>query len=101
MAGYEDYNLGKDGYFWRGVAPDWSALDDTSLCSRLMVWQDAGDGSADRTPPCGIRYLRASGGEPYRLTASITCGLDLRPRPSRTLLRVRVGRGLPRGNSYG
>jgi len=58
-------------------------------------------GSADRTPPCGIRYLRASGGEPYRLVASITCGLDLRPRPSRTLLRVRVGRGLPRGNSYG
>ncbi|WUU54285.1 hypothetical protein OIE82_14520 [Streptomyces althioticus] len=29
-------------------------------------------GSADRTPPCGIRYLRASGGDPYRLTASIT-----------------------------
>ncbi len=209
MPGYENYNLGEDGYFWRGVAPDWSALDDTSLCSRLMFWQDAGEvpdepeaptpevlaayaydkvkvpeteielkpaarytvnlptwvwldkaafkkisvraelpgtglwaettakpvalhldpgtedaetypasghceisadgsigtpytrGSADRTPPCGIRYLRASGGEPYRLVASITCGLDLRPRPSRTLLRVRVGRGLPRGNSYG
>ncbi|MEY9813682.1 hypothetical protein RKD21_003939 [Streptomyces albogriseolus] len=180
MPGYENYNLGEDGYFWRGVAPDWSALDDTSLCSRLMFWQDAGEvpdkpeaptpevlaayaydkvkvpeteielkpaarstvnlptwvwldkaafkeisvraelpgtglwaettakpvalhldpgtedaetypasghcwinadgsigtpytrGSADGTPPCGIRYLRASDGEPYRLTASIT-----------------------------
>ncbi len=208
MPGYENYNLGKDGYFWRGVAPDWSALDDTSLCSRLMFWQDAGEvpdepeaptpevlaayaydkvkvpeteielkpaarstvnlptwvwldkaafkkisvraelparacgrrppprrsrctwtrgrrtrrptrlrplrdqrgrlhrhavhpGQRRQDPPCGIRYLRASGGEPYRLTASITCGLDFRPRPSRTLLRVRVGRGLPRGNSYG
>ncbi|MET9309273.1 hypothetical protein ABZX68_28825 [Streptomyces cellulosae] len=29
-------------------------------------------GSAEKTPPCGIRYLRASDGEPYRLTASIT-----------------------------
>lgn len=29
-------------------------------------------GSADKTPPCGIRYLRASAGDPYQLTASIT-----------------------------
>ncbi|MEY9486970.1 hypothetical protein RKD26_002764 [Streptomyces calvus] len=29
-------------------------------------------GSADKTPPCGIRYLRASAGDPYELTASIT-----------------------------
>ncbi|MGW7380162.1 hypothetical protein [Streptomyces sp. NPDC054794] len=29
-------------------------------------------GSADKTPPCGIRYLRASGGRPYQLKASIT-----------------------------
>ncbi len=43
VPGYKNYNLGKDGYFWRGVAPDWSALDDTSLCSRLMFWQDAGE----------------------------------------------------------
>lgn len=184
VPGYENYNLGKDGYFWRGVAPDWSALDNTSLCSRLMFWQDAGEvpdepeaptpgvlaayaydkvkvpeteielrpanrstvnlptwiwldrgtfreisvraelpgtalwaettakpvalhldpgtkdaetypatgdcainadgsigtpytrGSADRTPPCGIRYLRASGGDPYRLTASITWAIS-------------------------
>ncbi|GGV77728.1 hypothetical protein GCM10010294_45790 [Streptomyces griseoloalbus] len=29
-------------------------------------------GDADRTPPCGIRHLRATAGDPYRLTASIT-----------------------------
>ncbi|AQS72143.1 hypothetical protein [Streptomyces pactum] len=29
-------------------------------------------GDADRTPPCGIRYLRASNDSPYRLKASIT-----------------------------
>ncbi len=43
MPGCKNYNLGRDGYFWRGVAADWSALDDTSLCSRLMFWQDAGE----------------------------------------------------------
>ncbi|MFD4260997.1 hypothetical protein ACFWR9_26070 [Streptomyces sp. NPDC058534] len=178
--GYKDYNLGEKGYFWRGVAPSLSALDDTSLCNRLMFWQDAGQipdvpnaptprtlaeyaydkvevpateieakpaakstvnlptwvwldkgtfkevkvraelpntglwaettakpvalhlepgtddaetfpasgdceinadgsigtpytkGKSDETPPCGIRYLRASNGEPYQLKASIT-----------------------------
>ncbi|MFC9131813.1 hypothetical protein ACFT4A_33960 [Streptomyces sp. NPDC057099] len=29
-------------------------------------------GEAGKTPPCGIRYLRASNGQPYQLTASIT-----------------------------
>jgi hypothetical protein len=29
-------------------------------------------GDADRTPPCGIRYLRATDGAPYPLKASIT-----------------------------
>ncbi|CAL9488626.1 hypothetical protein [Streptomyces sp. enrichment culture] len=29
-------------------------------------------GDADKTPPCGIRYLRSSGGKPYQLKASIT-----------------------------
>lgn len=180
VKGYKDYNLGKKGYFWRGVAPRLAALDDTSLCNRLMFWQDAGEipddpnaptprtlaeyaydkvevpateieakpaakstvnlptwvwldkgtfkevkvraelpntglwaettakpvalhlepgtadaetfpasgdceinadgsigtpyakGKADQTPPCGIRYLRASNGEPYQLNASIT-----------------------------
>ncbi|MEV0689539.1 hypothetical protein [Streptomyces sp. NPDC050388] len=177
--GYEDYNLGKDGYFWRGVAPDPSDPESWD-CGRIMFWVDAGDipddphaptpemlaeyaynevkvpeteielkpeakstvnlptwvwldegtfkevtvraelpntglwaettakpvalhldpgtadaetypasgdceindddsigtpytkGNADRTPPCGIRYLRATSGAPYRLTAGIT-----------------------------
>jgi hypothetical protein len=43
VKGYKNYNLGKDGYFWRGVAPDGlDAIDDTSLCSRLMFWVPAG-----------------------------------------------------------
>ncbi|MBV1938347.1 hypothetical protein [Streptomyces sp. BV286] len=178
--GYKNYNLGKDGYFWRGVAPDVSSVDDTSKCGRLMFWQDAGEipdvpdaptpetladyaydkvkvpetevelrpaakstvnlptwvwldkgtfqdvrvraelpgtglwaettakpvalhlepgtenaetypagsdceidedgsigtpykkGDAGGTPPCGIKYLRATGGDPYRLAASVT-----------------------------
>ncbi|GHA54777.1 hypothetical protein GCM10010372_63510 [Streptomyces tauricus] len=41
--GYKNYNLGEDGYFWRGVAPDVNAVEDTTLCSRLMFWQNAGD----------------------------------------------------------
>ncbi|CAL9543990.1 hypothetical protein SUDANB176_04303 [Streptomyces sp. enrichment culture] len=177
--GYKNYNLGKDGYFWRGVAPDPSDPESWN-CGRVMFWVDAGEvpddpnaptpgmlaeyaydevevpeteielkpearstvnlptwvwldkgtfkevtvraelpntglwaettaepvalhldpgtedaethpasgdcgidddgsigtpytrGSADETPPCGIRYLRASAGGPYRLTASIT-----------------------------
>ncbi|MGW2287697.1 hypothetical protein [Streptomyces phaeochromogenes] len=178
--GYKDYNLGKDGYFWRGVAPDVNDVDDTSKCGQLMFWQDAGEipdvpdaptpktladyaydkvkvpdteielkpetkstvnlptwvwldkgtfqevkvraelpntnlwaettakpvalhlepgtedaetfpaggdceinedgsigtpyvkGEADKTPPCGINYLRASSGKPYKLSASVT-----------------------------
>ncbi|MGW7492864.1 hypothetical protein ACWGKA_00895 [Streptomyces luteogriseus] len=180
VKGYKNYNLGEKGYFWRGVAPDVTGIDDTSLCSRLMFWQDAGEipdvpnaptpetladyaydkikvpetevelkpaakstvnlptwvwldkgtfkdvkvraelpgtglwaettakpvalhldpgtedaevfpasgdcridddgsigtpyteGNADKTPPCGIRYLRATDGTPYRLSASVT-----------------------------
>lgn len=177
--GYKNYNLGKDGYFWRSVAPDKTDPDSWD-CGRIMFWQDAQDipkvpnaptpktladyaynkvevpsteielkpaakstvnlptwvwldngtfqevkvraelpntglwaettakpvalhldpgtrdaetfpasgdceintdgsigtpyekGSADRTPPCGIRYLKATDGTPYRLKASIT-----------------------------
>ncbi|WP_406139472.1 hypothetical protein [Streptomyces sp. NBC_01089] len=29
-------------------------------------------GDADRTPPCGVTYLRATDGRPYRLRASVT-----------------------------
>ncbi|MFJ4783357.1 hypothetical protein [Streptomyces sp. NPDC088794] len=39
--GYKDYNLGKNGYFWRGVAPD--AQDPDSWdCGRIMFWVPAG-----------------------------------------------------------
>ncbi|TPQ22025.1 hypothetical protein [Streptomyces sporangiiformans] len=177
--GYDNYNLGKDGYFWRGVAPD-TTNEDSWDCDRVMFWQNAGeipevpnaptaktlaeyaynkvkvpdteielkpeakstvnlptwawldkgtfkevkvraelpntnlwaettakpvalhlepgtedaetypasgdceindDGSigtpykkanAGKTPPCGIRYLRATNGEPYKLSASVT-----------------------------
>ncbi|MET9758666.1 hypothetical protein ABZ016_06365 [Streptomyces sp. NPDC006372] len=37
--GYKNYNLGKDGYFWRGVARDQDSYD----CERVMFWQDAGE----------------------------------------------------------
>ncbi|GAA2322845.1 hypothetical protein GCM10010234_81160 [Streptomyces hawaiiensis] len=40
--GYDDYNLGKDGYFWRGVARDPDAPDSYG-CERVMFWQDAGE----------------------------------------------------------
>ncbi|MEU0893277.1 hypothetical protein [Streptomyces massasporeus] len=177
--GYEDYNLDKKGYFWRGVARDLEDPDSYG-CERVMFWQDAGEipkvpnaptaetladyaydkvkvpdtetelkpegrstvnlptwvwldkgtfkdvkvraelpgtglwaettakpvalhldpgtkdaevfpasgdceinddgsigtpytkGAADKTPPCGIRYLRATDGAPYQLSASVT-----------------------------
>lgn len=177
--GYRNYNTGKDGYFWRSVAPD-EADPGSWDCGRIMFWQDAGQiprvahaptpktlaeyaynqvkvpdteielrpatkstvnlptwawldkaafaelkvraelprtdlwaettakpvalhldpgtddaetypasgncaindddsigtpytkGDADRTPPCGIRYLRATNGTPYQLKASVT-----------------------------
>lgn len=49
--GYKDYNLGKDGYFWHGVAPDVTTIDDTSLCGRLMFWQNAGEIPDDPNAP--------------------------------------------------
>ncbi|MFF1710320.1 hypothetical protein [Streptomyces sp. NPDC058268] len=39
--GYKNYNIGKDGYFWRGVAPD-DTDPDSWDCGRIMFWQDAG-----------------------------------------------------------
>ncbi|MFF6875384.1 MULTISPECIES: hypothetical protein [unclassified Streptomyces] len=177
--GYKDYNLGEEGYFWRGVAPDPNASESWD-CGRIMFWVDAGEvpddpnaptpktlaeyaynkvkvpetevelkpetestvnlptwvwldkgtfkdvkvraalpntglwaettakpvalhldpgtkdaevfpasgdcainddgsigtpytkGAADKTPPCGIRYLRATDGAPYQLSASVT-----------------------------
>ncbi|MDN0193605.1 hypothetical protein [Streptomyces sp. S.PNR 29] len=177
--GYKNYNIGKDGYFWRSVAPDENDPESWD-CGRIMFWQDAGEipriphapsaktladyaydkvevpdteielkpqaestvnlptwvwldkgtfkevkvraelpntglwaettakpvalhldpgtedaetfpasgdceinddgsigtpykaGDADKTPPCGIRYLRATNGTPYHLSASVT-----------------------------
>ncbi|MEU9786588.1 hypothetical protein AB0H92_37480 [Streptomyces phaeochromogenes] len=43
VKGYKNYNLDQDGYFWRGVAPDVTAIDDTTKCNRLMFWQGAGE----------------------------------------------------------
>ncbi|MFJ2906105.1 hypothetical protein [Streptomyces sp. NPDC087212] len=39
--GYKDYNIGKEGYFWRGVAPDDSATESWD-CGKIMFWEDAG-----------------------------------------------------------
>ncbi|MFI6492767.1 hypothetical protein [Streptomyces sp. NPDC050564] len=33
-------------------------------------------GDADKTPPCGVTYLRASSGQPYKLKASITWAIS-------------------------
>jgi hypothetical protein len=38
--GYKDYNIGKDGYFWRSVAPD-DSDPDSWACGKIMFWQDA------------------------------------------------------------
>ncbi|MEV6313629.1 hypothetical protein [Streptomyces sp. NPDC051776] len=40
--GYKNYNIGKDGYFWRSVAPDDSHPDSWD-CGRIMFWQNAGE----------------------------------------------------------
>jgi hypothetical protein len=39
--GYDNYNIGKKGYFWRGVARD-LASPDSYGCENVMFWQDAG-----------------------------------------------------------
>ncbi|MER5518676.1 hypothetical protein [Streptomyces sp. NPDC002763] len=52
VPGYKNYNLGKDGHFWRGVAPDGiEAIDDGSLCSKLMFWVPAGQVPDDPDAP--------------------------------------------------
>jgi hypothetical protein len=38
--GYKNWNIGKDGYFWRSVAPDESDPDSWD-CGKIMFWQDA------------------------------------------------------------
>ncbi|MER6382315.1 hypothetical protein [Streptomyces sp. NPDC001250] len=38
--GYKNYNIGKNGYFWRSVAPD-DQDPDSWQCGKIMFWQDA------------------------------------------------------------
>ncbi|WP_258314679.1 hypothetical protein [Streptomyces sp. Act143] len=51
VTGYKNYNIGKKGHFWHGVAPDVADIDDTSLCNRLMFWQNAGEIPDDPNAP--------------------------------------------------
>ncbi|MFI6661831.1 hypothetical protein ACIBL8_40685 [Streptomyces sp. NPDC050523] len=48
--GYKDYNTGKDGYFWRGVAPD-NQDPDSWNCGRIMFWVPAGQIPDDPNSP--------------------------------------------------
>ncbi|MGW3197545.1 hypothetical protein ACWDBD_23725 [Streptomyces sp. NPDC001118] len=48
--GYKNYNLGKDGYFWRGVAPD-DSNPDSWACGRIMFWVPAGETPKDPNFP--------------------------------------------------
>ncbi|MGW0470383.1 hypothetical protein [Streptomyces coeruleorubidus] len=48
--GYKNYNLGKDGYFWRGVAPDPNDSESWD-CGRIMFWVDAGEVPDDPNTP--------------------------------------------------
>jgi hypothetical protein len=40
--GYKNYDIGKDGYFWRSVDPDKTDPDSWD-CGRTMFWQDAAE----------------------------------------------------------
>ncbi|GGV67163.1 hypothetical protein GCM10010277_75550 [Streptomyces longisporoflavus] len=40
--GYDNYNIGKKGYFWRSVAPD-DTDPRSSACDKVMFWQDQGE----------------------------------------------------------
>ena len=48
--GYKNYNLGKDGFFWRGVAPD-DQDPDSWDCGRIMFWVPAGQVPDDPNSP--------------------------------------------------
>ncbi|MEU4997471.1 hypothetical protein [Streptomyces sp. NPDC021622] len=48
--GYKDYNEGKDGRFWRGVAPD-SSDPKSWDCGRIMFWVPDGEIPDDPNAP--------------------------------------------------
>ncbi|WP_437113159.1 hypothetical protein [Streptomyces griseoviridis] len=47
-----------------------------TLSGDKSVGEPYAKGKADRTPPCGLTYLRSSGTGSYRLTATITWQID-------------------------
>ncbi|WND19972.1 hypothetical protein [Streptomyces violaceus] len=50
--GYKNYNLGKDGYFWRGVINESRRNElDAWDCERTLFWQDANTLPADKRAP--------------------------------------------------
>ncbi|MFK0155285.1 hypothetical protein ACIQVK_24810 [Streptomyces sp. NPDC090493] len=50
--GYKNYNLGQDGYFWRGVVNKNRENDPASYdCERTLFWQDAGTLPKDTHAP--------------------------------------------------
>ncbi|MFD8896425.1 hypothetical protein [Streptomyces ardesiacus] len=55
-----------------GDAETYPASGDCEINADGSIGTPYSKGDAERTPPCGITYLRASGGGPYRLKASIT-----------------------------
>ncbi|MFE2535455.1 hypothetical protein [Streptomyces sp. NPDC059371] len=55
-----------------GDAETYPASGDCAINDDGSIGTPYAKGDAGRTPPCGIRYLRATDGKPYRLSASIT-----------------------------
>ncbi len=53
-------------------AETYPASGDCTISTDGSIGTPYTQGDADRTPPCGIRYLRATNVSPYRLTASLT-----------------------------
>jgi hypothetical protein len=53
-------------------AETYPASGDCSINDDGSIGTSYTKGDADKTPPCGITYLRASSGQPYKLKASIT-----------------------------
>ncbi|MFF8536216.1 hypothetical protein ACF07B_30375 [Streptomyces sp. NPDC015532] len=55
-----------------GDAQTYPASGDCAINDDGSIGTPYTKGGAGETPPCGITYLRATGGKPYRLSASIT-----------------------------
>ena len=55
-----------------GDAETFPASGDCAINEDGSIGAPYAKGDADRTPPCGVRYLRATTGTPYQLKASVT-----------------------------